>query len=110
MARKKKQIEEEPFVAAVDLDIEMQINIPTSPSVVYSPCAFGTDFTNWKNYVEPDDLEKTKKQMYPKIGSIVIDRENNKYRIDDIRLSERKKGSERVIPLYIFDLTLLKNE
>ena len=100
MAKKKKEEIEIP--AAVDLNVALRINVNTSTSYDYSPCAFGTDFINWKNYIE-GTLEETKKNMVPKLGSIVTDREGLKYRFTDIRMDEVKRDGE-VIPRYIFDL------
>ena len=102
MAKTKKQIIEEP--AAVDIVAKLKINVASSPNVDFSPCAFGTDFINWKNYIN-SDLEKMKKEIYPKIGDIVTDREGNSYKFTDIRLEE-EKVKESTIPVYIFDLMI----
>ena len=64
MAKTKKQTVEEP--AAVDIVAKLKINVASSPSVDFSPCAFGSDFLNWKNYIN-SDLEKMKKEIYPRI-------------------------------------------
>ena len=101
MAKKKQTIEEP---AAIDIIADLKINVITSPNIDYSPCAFGTDFTNWKNYIE-SDIEKMKKNIFPRIGDLVQDREGNNYRFTDIRLSERKE-KETTIPVYIFDLMI----
>ena len=106
MAKKaKKEIE---IIDAVDIKAEAQINVVTSPSLNYGLPAFGTEFVNWKNYIE-SDLELMKKNFYPKIGSIVTDREGNNYRFTDIRQSwiEDKKAETKT-PLYYFDLVLVQ--
>ena len=46
-----------------------------------------------------------KKEIYPKIGDIVTDREGNSYKFTDIRLEE-EKVKESTIPVYIFDLMI----
>lgn len=102
MAKTKKPVVEEP--AAVDIVAKLKINVASSPNVDFSPCAFGTDFINWKNYIN-SDLEKMKKEIYPKIGDIVTDREGNSYKFTDIRLEE-EKVKESTIPVYIFDLMI----
>lgn len=103
MAKKKKDLQiEEPI--AVDIPAKMKINVVTNPSVDFSPCAFGSDFLNWKNYIN-SDLEKMKKEIYPRIGDKVSDRDGNSYRFTDIRLEEIKV-KDSVIPLYIFDLMI----
>lgn len=101
---KKKQVIDEP--AAVDIEAKLKINVITSPSVDYSPLAFGSDFINWKNYINKD-LEKMKKEIYPKVGDIVTDREGNNYRFTDIRLEERQV-KDSVIPIYTFDLMIVQ--
>ena len=105
MAKTKKQTVEEP--AAVDIVAKLKINVASSPSVDFSPCAFGSDFLNWKNYIN-SDLEKMKKEIYPRIGDIVTDREGNSYRFTDIRLSE-EKTKDSAIPVYIFDLMITQS-
>ena len=102
MAKSKKPVVEEP--AAVDIVAKLKINVISSPNVDFSPCAFGTDFINWKNYIN-SDLEKMKKEIYPKIGDIVTDYEGNSYKFTDIRLEE-EKVKESTIPVYIFDLMI----
>ena len=102
MAKSKKPVVEEP--AAIDIVAKLKINVASSPNVDFSPCAFGTDFINWKNYIN-SDLEKMKKEIYPKIGDIVTDREGNSYKFTDIRLDE-EKVKESTIPVYIFDLMI----
>lgn len=102
MAKTKKPVIEEP--TAVDIVAKLKINVASSPNVDFSPCAFGTDFINWKNYIN-SDLEKMKKEIYPKIGDIVTDYEGNSYKFTDIRLEE-EKVKESTIPVYIFDLMI----
>jgi len=105
MAKKKKETIEEP--AAIDIPAVLEINVMTNPSVNFGVCAFGSDFINWKNYIE-SDLEKMKKNIFPRIGDIVSDREGNNYRFVDIRKSERTT-KETTIPVYTFDLTIVQN-
>ena len=102
MAKKKQTVIEEP--AAVDIEAKLKINVITNPSVDFSPCAFGSEFLNWKNYIN-SDLEKMKKEIFPRIGDKVSDREGNSYRFTDIRLSE-EKTKDSTIPVYIFDLMI----
>ena len=102
MAKAKKPVIEEP--AAVDIVAKLKINVISSPNVDFSPCAFGTDFINWKNYIN-SDLEKMKKEIYPKIGDIVTDHEGNSYKFTDISLDE-EKTKDSTIPVYIFDLMI----
>lgn len=102
MAKSKKPVVEEP--AAIDIVAKLKINVASSPNVDFSLCAFGTDFINWKNYIN-SDLEKMKKEIYPKIGDIVTDREGNSYKFTDIRLEE-EKVKDSTIPVYIFDLMI----
>lgn len=102
MAKKKQTVIEEP--AAVDIEAKLKINVITNPSVDFSPCAFGSEFLNWKNYIS-SDLEKMKKEIFPRIGDKVSDREGNSYRFTDIRLSE-EKTKDSTIPVYIFDLMI----
>ena len=102
MAKSKKQAVEEP--TAMDIVAKLKINVMSSPSVDFSVCAFGSDFINWKNYVN-SDLEKMKKEIYPKIGDTVTDYAGNSYRFIDIRLTE-EKTKETTIPVYIFDLMI----
>ena len=104
MAKKKKEGVYEPD--AIEIKADLKINVITSPSVDYSPCAFGTDFINWKNYIE-SDVEKMKKHIIPSIGDLVKDREGNSYRFTDIRISE-KKVKDETIPVYIFDLMIVQ--
>lgn len=104
MAKKKKETELE-TPCAVDLKAEIKININNQTSCDYSVCAFGTDLINWKNYIGAT-LEETKKNMWPRIGTVLRDREGLKYRFSDIRLGEVKRNGE-TIPQYIFDLTYL---
>lgn len=105
MAKTKKQSIEEPV--AVDIVAKLKINVASSPTVDFSLCAFGTDFINWKNYIN-SDLEKMKKEIYPKIGDIVTDREGNSYRFTDIRRSE-EKTKDSAIPVYTFDLMITQS-
>ena len=105
MAKTKKQTVEEP--AAIDIVAKLKINVASSPSVDVAPCAFGSDFINWKNYIN-SDLEKMKKEIYPRIGDIVTDREGNSYRFTDIRLSE-EKTKDSIIPVYTFDLMITQS-
>lgn len=105
MAKKKQTVIEEP--AAIDIEAKLKINVITNPSVDFSPCAFGSDFINWKNYIN-SDLEKMKKEIYPRIGDKVSDREGNSYRFTDIRLSE-EKTKDSTIPVYIFDLMITQS-
>ena len=100
MAKTKKQTVEEP--TAMDIVAKLKINVASSPNVDFSPCAFGTVFINWKNYIN-SDLEKMKKEIYPRIGDIVTDHEGNSYKFTDIRLDEEKQ-KDSTIPVYIFDL------
>lgn len=102
MAKTKKQTVEEP--TAMDIVAKLKINVASSPNVDFSPCAFGTVFINWKNYIN-SDLEKMKKEIYPRIGDIVTDHEGNSYKFTDIRLTE-EKTKESTIPVYIFDLMI----
>lgn len=102
MAKKKQTVIEEP--AAVDIEAKLKINVITNPSVDFSPCAFSSEFLNWKNYIN-SDLEKMKKEIFPRIGDKVSDREGNSYRFTDIRLSE-EKTKDSTIPVYIFDLMI----
>ncbi len=105
MAKRKKETDvEEPI--ATDIRAKLKINVITNPSVDFSPCAFGSDFINWKNYIN-SDLEKMKKEIYPKIGDKVSDREGNSYRFTDIRLTEQQT-KDSVIPVYIFDLMIIQ--
>ena len=105
MAKTKKQTVEEP--AAIDIVAKLKINVASSPTVDFAPCAFGSDFLNWKNYIN-SDLEKMKKEIYPRIGDIVTDREGNSYRFTDIRLSE-EKTKDSTIPVYTFDLMITQS-
>lgn len=102
MAKTKKQTVEEP--TAMDIVAKLKINVASSPNVDFSPCAFGTVFINWKNYIN-SDLEKMKKEIYPRIGDIVTDHEGNSYKFTDIRLDEEKQ-KDSTIPVYIFDLMI----
>ena len=102
MTKTKKQTVEEP--TAMDIVAKLKINVASSPNVDFSPCAFGTVFINWKNYIN-SDLEKMKKEIYPKIGDIVTDHEGNSYKFTDIRLDE-EKTKDSTIPVYIFDLMI----
>lgn len=105
MAKKSKTVKaEEP--CAMDIIADIKMNITSNPSAEYSYCAFGADFVNWKNYIN-DDLEKMKKEFYPRIGTILKDHEGNSYRFIDIRLTSRKtKDAE--IPVYVFDLETIQ--
>lgn len=108
MAKKKK--EETVVIDAVDIVAKARVNIVTNPSAVYSLCAFGTEFINWKNYIE-SELETMKKNFMPKIGSILTDNEGIKYRFTDIRkdVEEERNGQETVqVPVYIFDLNIIQ--
>lgn len=105
MAKRKKETDVEEPIAA-DIRAKLKINVITNPSVDFSPCAFGSDFINWKNYIN-SDLEKMKKEIYPKIGDTVSDREGNSYRFTDIRLTEQQT-KDSVIPVYIFDLMIIQ--
>ena len=108
MAKKKK--EEIVVVDAIDIIAHARINIVTSPSANYSLCAFGTEFINWKNYIE-SDIETMKKNFMPKIGTILIDNEGIKYRFTDIRLESGTyvEGSiTNDIPVYVFDLSIVQ--
>ena len=49
-----------------------------------------------------------KKEIYPRIGDIVTDREGNSYRFTDIRLSE-EKTKDSTIPVYTFDLMITQS-
>lgn len=102
MAKTKKQTVDEP--TAMDIVAKLKINVASNPNVDFSPCAFGTVFINWKNYIN-SDLEKMKKEIYPKIGDIVTDHEGNSYKFTDIRLDE-EKTKDSTIPVYIFDLMI----
>ena len=109
MAKKKK--EEIVVIDAVDIVAKARINIVTSPSANYSLCAFGTEFTNWKNYIE-SDIETMKKNFMPKLGTILTDNEGLKYRFTDIRqeLEREVHGQETVtIPVYVFDLNIIQD-
>lgn len=105
---KKRNIIEEPV--ASEIVAELKIDVTSNPAVSYSPCAFGAEFCNWKNYIE-SDLEKMKKNFYPKLGSLVKDYDQNSYRINDIELStkEKRENGEVVnIPLYIIKLSIVQ--
>ena len=108
MAKKKK---EEPVVIdAVDIVAKARINIVTSPIANYSLCAFGTEFINWKNYIE-SDIETMKKNFMPKLGTVLTDNEGLKYRFTDIHQepSIELHGPETVtIPVYVFDLNIIQ--
>jgi len=106
MAKKTKKVEE--IIDAVDIVADVEINVVTNPSLNYGLPAFGTEFLNWKNYIEKD-IEVMKKNFYPKIGSIVTDRDDNRYRFTDIRMipvEDKKTGT--VIPKYYFDLMIIQ--
>ena len=90
MAKRTKKVEA-PIIDAVDIDAVAKVNVITNPSMDYSILAFGSDFVNFKNYIE-DDLEVMKKNFIPKLGSIVTDREGNQYRLTDIRRDSIKRG------------------
>lgn len=108
MAKKKK--EETPVIDAVDIVAKARINIVTSPNANYSLCAFGTEFTNWKNYIE-SDLEQMKKNFMPKIGTVLSDNEGLKYRFTDIHLESEEEhiGQDTVkTPVYVFDLNIIQ--
>ncbi len=108
MAKKKK--EETVVIDAVDIVANARVNIVTNPSAVYSLCAFGTEFINWKNYIE-SELETMKKNFMPKIGSILTDNEGVKYRFTDIRLESGTYTEGPVtndIPVYVFDLNIIQ--
>ena len=98
MAKKKIEI---PVVDAIDINALAKVNIVTNPNAAYSLCAFGTEFINWKNYIE-SDLETMKKGFMPRLGSIVVDREGNKYRFIDITLEEGET------PVYTFNLSIVQ--
>ena len=108
MAKKVKKVEA-PIIDAVDINATAKINIVTSPSADYSILAFGSDFVNFKNYIE-DDIEKMKANFYPKLGSIVTDQEGNRYRFKDIRketVKTRQGSEETETDRYIFDLMIV---
>lgn len=108
MAKKKK--EEIVVIDAVDIAAKARINIITNPNANYSLCAFGTEFINWKNYIE-SDIEVMKKNFMPKIGTILTDNEGLKYRFTDIHQepSIEVHGAEAVaIPVYVFDLSIVQ--
>ena len=98
MAKKKIEI---PVIDAIDINALAKVNIVTNPNAAYSLCAFGTEFINWKNYIE-NTLEETKKNFMPKIGSIVVDREGIKYRFTDITMEEGET------PVYTFNLSIVQ--
>lgn len=109
MAKRTKKVET-PIIDAVDIEAVAAINVVTNPSMDYSILAFGSDFVNFKNYIETD-LEEMKKNFYPKIGSIVTDREGNQYRLTDIRKDTAKIGfgaEAKEIDRYIFDLMIVQ--
>lgn len=110
MAKKTKKVEA-PLIDAVDINAVAKVNVITNPSMDYSILAFGSDFVNFKNYIE-DDLEVMKKNFYPKIGSIVTDREGNNYRLTDIRRDSIKTGfgdEAKETDRYIFDLMIVQD-
>ena len=98
MTKKKIEI---PVIDAVDINAIAKVNIVTNPNANYSLCAFGTEFINWKNYIE-NSLEEMKKNFMPKIGTIVVDREGNQYRFTDITKEEGQ------VPVYIFNLSIVQ--
>ncbi len=109
MAKKSKKTEEV-IVDAVDIMARIKMNVKSNPSMEYSPCAFGTEFTNWKNYIEKD-VETMKKNFMPSIGSLVKDQEGNTYRFEDIRkeTAEERVNNEPVsVDVYIFDLMIVQ--
>ena len=110
MAKRTKKVET-PLIDAVDINAVAKVNVITNPSMDYSILAFGSDFVNYKNYIE-DDLEEMKKNFYPKIGSIVSDQEGNRYRFTDIRKDTVKTGfgtEAKDTDRYIFDLMIVQD-
>lgn len=110
MAKRTKKAEPV-IVDAVDINAIATINVVTNPSMDYSILAFGSDFVNFKNYIE-DDVEEMKKNFYPRIGSIVTDREGLRYRLSDIRKDTVKTGygnETSDVDRYIFDLVIVQD-
>lgn len=105
MGKKKSPTVEE--LAAYEIPANLKINVITNASVDFSPCAFGSDFLNWKNYIN-SDLEKMKKEICPRLGTLVQDREGNKYRFTDIRMEEKTVKDGAAVPTYIFDLMIVQ--
>ena len=100
MAKKKQQEE----ISAIDIDATLEVNIIGGQSNNYSVFAFGSDLINWKNYIN-SDIDKMKKDFYPKIGSTITDREGKRYKISNIRLSEWQ--DKETTMKYIIDIELL---
>jgi hypothetical protein len=108
MAKKTK--EEVVVIDAVDIAAKARINIVTNPNANYSLCAFGTEFINWKNYIE-SDIEEMKKNFMPKIGTVLTDNEGIKYRFTNIHLENETEyiGQDTVTtPVYVFDLCIIQ--
>lgn len=88
MAKKKKE-EFVETVETIDADLRIEIsNTLKSDSIVYSSLGFGDVFSNWKNYIVQDlgNIEKIKKDFYPKIGSTIRHYSGDLFKVIDLKL------------------------
>ena len=87
MTKKTKKEEYVPIADDLDADLKLHVINDTSKGAIeYSTLGFGDVFSNWKNFIYENSLEKTKKEFYPKIGSLIRHYSGDVYKIIDIRL------------------------
>lgn len=88
MARKTSKKKEDFEIAAVDIDASIRTNIVNGnkSDIPLSVLAFGTLFSNWKNYIDVNSLENTKKEFYPAIGQVITNYDGDSFKIVDITL------------------------
>lgn len=87
MAKKTKKEEYIPIADDLDADLKLRvINDTSKGSIEYSTLGFGDVFSNWKNFIYENSLEKTKKEFYPKIGSLIRHYSGYMFKVIDITL------------------------
>lgn len=86
MARTKKKESYETPAENIEASIQLEVINAPKGDIQLSVLGFSTEFSNWKNYIHENDLEKTKKEFYPKIGSTITHYSGDVYKIIDIRL------------------------
>lgn len=87
MARISKK-KEDYVIAANDIeaDIRLEVINAAKGDIALSTLGFGTEFSNWKNFVTENNLEKTKKEFYPKLGSILTHYSGDRYKVNDVKV------------------------
>jgi len=110
MAKKQKKEEYVPIAMDLDADLKIRIENSAKGDPEYSALGFGDVFSNWKNFIYENSLEKTKKEFYPKIGSIINHYSGDRFKVNDIilehiefhpKLNDANPDTKYLRPVYV---------